>query len=184
LVTGFGPFEGFPNNPSAELAKRCGARFEIVEVAYATTREFLQGLDPGRFDVLLHMGVHHKATQMHLEVLAHNQVLSRPDVRGLEIAGGQVRKGSPAIQAGTLWPSLELESFLRDEPAVLSYHAGTYLCNFIYFESLCRFPDKRVGFLHVPSENAMSLDTQEKTLTKLVRLIEGCPSAKQPAGGR
>jgi Pyrrolidone-carboxylate peptidase (N-terminal pyroglutamyl peptidase) len=169
LVTGFGPFQGFTANPSETLAKAAGHHHAVLEVSYDAVDDFFNRLDPDSFDVLLMLGLHGSTTVMRLEVLAHNWIGSTRDVRG-EAPTGFVQDGPP-ILAGTLWRSLPLDHLLEKEPLCLSYHPGSYLCNYIYYRALCLFPEKRVGFLHVPEEKALPLRRQTRALSALLDLV-------------
>lgn len=169
LLTGFGPFQGFTVNPSETLAKGAGQKHAVLEVSYDAVDGFFRKLSPDSFETMLMLGLHGSTTEMRLEVLAHNWIGSAPDVRG-EAAVGLVQDGPP-ILAGTLWRALPLDQLLTREPLCLSYHPGSYLCNYIYYRALCLYPDKRVGFLHVPEERALPLDRQTKTLGALLDLI-------------
>ena len=177
LLTGFGPFEGFDTNPSRRLVERSGCDHEVLEVSYAGTSAFFESLDSKRFQTLLMIGAHGSATKLKLEMLAHNWIGPSKDVRG-HAPIGKIQDGS-RILAGTLWNSLSLENVLRSEPIEKSFHAGSYLCNYVYYRALSLFPDKRVGFLHVPSEGTIPLKDQEKALKKLVQLVEDSTGSRK-----
>jgi pyrrolidone-carboxylate peptidase len=170
LVTGFGPFERFDSNPSEHLAKGSGLDHAVLEVSYEAVDRYLESLNPTKFESLVMMGLHGTATQMQLEMLAHNWIGSAKDVLG-EAPTGSIQDGPP-IRAGTLWRNLSLNSMLKSEPVCLSYHPGSYLCNYIYYRALSLFPEKRVGFLHVPSEKALPLSEQERTLKRLLGAVQ------------
>jgi pyrrolidone-carboxylate peptidase len=173
FVTGFGPFYEVRENPSEALARACGAPFGISAVSYDATRIFLDGLDPERFEKLLLLGVHGHSNRFHLEVLAHNRVCAKADVSGFTPENDRIRDEFPSIVSGSLWDTVPLHQFLTTEQASLAFDPGGYLCNFIYFEALARFPDKKVGFVHVPLESAMPLSDQHLTLKRLIGTI--CP---------
>lgn len=170
LITGFGPFLGFVANPSEMLAKSSGRDHVVLDVSYEAVDRFFTKLDPNSFQTLLMLGLHGVTTDMRLELLAHNWIGSTPDVMG-DAPKGSVQDGPP-ILASTLWPRLALERLLRSEPICLSYHPGSYLCNYIYYRALCLYPDKRVGFLHVPEASALPLERQAKTLDALLKVME------------
>lgn len=169
LVTGFLAFGGFAVNPSALLAQGCGRRFELVEVSFAAADAFLGRLDPSSFDRLVLMGVAGKSTVMRLERTAHNVIGPGADVRGITRPGLIEPDGSPAL-AATLWPASLLDAPSADWAG--SDDAGDYLCNYLLYRALRRFPQKRVGFLHVPPADAVPLDRQQVTLARLLAGIE------------
>lgn len=171
VVTGFGPFENVEDNPSATLAKGCGKPHHIVDVSYVAAREFIDQLDGDTFDTLVLIGVHGRAETFQVEMVARNEFDSLPDVNGL-VPTGSIRSDLPESIRGTLWPTMNLQSFLEANRAMVSFDAGGYLCNFIYFEALAKFRDKKVGFLHVPQAHAMSMSEQHAALMHLIEEIE------------
>jgi pyroglutamyl-peptidase len=168
LVTGFRPFDRFASNPSEHLAKGSGKNHEVLEVSYDAVDHFFKRLDPSTFQTLLMLGVHGTATALQLEMLAHNWIGSAQDVLG-DAPTGPIHDGPP-ILAGTLWRELPIDPLFKTEPIKLSYHPGSYLCNYIYYRALFLYPDKRVGFLHLPSEAMLPLSLQAATLEKIVAL--------------
>lgn len=170
LVTGFGPFGTFDSNASEHLAKGWGGRNAVIEVSYESVDRFVEALDRRSFDTLVMLGLHGSATRFQLEMLAHNWIGTAPDVLG-DAPTGTIHEG-PRILSGTLWRQLPLDSILRSEPVCLSYHPGSFLCNYIYYRALHLFPDKRVGFIHVPTQQALPLAEQSRTLGKLLDLVQ------------
>jgi pyrrolidone-carboxylate peptidase len=171
LVTGFGPFLNIRENPSSMLAAASGRSFELLEVSYAGVRQFVEQLDGRHFDRLLLMGVNARADRMHLEVLGRNEVGSTPDVLGHVPELRVAREENVYARTSTLWRPL-LERRDLGPNIGMSESAGGYLCNFALYEALRRFPDKQVGFLHVPSPDALSLETMEVELHRLLRMVE------------
>ena len=172
LVTGFGPFEKVDKNPSEILARTSGRRHEILPVSYRAVTRFIEELDGESFSHLLMLGVHGAGPHIRVETTARNVTSSRPDVDGFGPNTGVVRPGSPHALGGTLWPSLNLSRLLDEHDAVMSYKAGDYLCNFIYYEALNRFPSKLVGFLHVPDVDRLGIEEQQKAVQHLIEQIE------------
>jgi pyrrolidone-carboxylate peptidase len=41
-----------------------------------------------------------------------------------------------------------------------SVDAGSYLCNYLLYRALLRFPEKRIGFLHVPAFSVVPFEEQ------------------------
>ena len=67
--------------------------------------------------------------------------------------------------ASTLWtPELLGESDFR-RPSV---DPGGYLCNYVLYRALQRFPDKRIGFLHVPKFDHVPFETQLAELQAII----------------
>jgi len=161
LVTGFGAFRDIGENPSGWLSTQLGG--EVLEVSFAAVDAFLAELDEDTFDIWLMMGVHGSAERMHLETVGRNFVGAGADVRGVVAGPGAIDVSYPPALSGTLF-----EEGLEGENACLTVDAGAYLCNYLYFQGLARFPDKRVGFLHVPLVEVMGFEDQ---LDEVLRIL-------------
>jgi pyroglutamyl-peptidase len=172
LLTGFGPFLSVMDNPSEALARSSNKPHHVIDVSYQAARTFIERLDADSFDLLLLMGVHGRAKNLRIEITAHNRTDKRLDIDGFSPAKQLVRQEGPQSIRGTLWPKVKLKPFFESHPAQRSYDAGRYLCNFIYYEALHRFPEKKIGFLHVPLVKAIPLGQQQESLSHLIRSIE------------
>lgn len=153
LVTGFGAFRDIGENPSAWLAERMGGT--VLEVGYSDVDAFLDGLDSESFDAWLMIGVHAGAERMHLETVAKNSCGPGEDVHGVIAGPGRIDPAQPPQLAGTMF-----DGSFESDSAVLTVDAGGYLCNYLFFRGLSRFPEKRIGFLHVPRPEVMNLKAQ------------------------
>ncbi|MGV3616007.1 MAG: hypothetical protein ACO1SV_11795 [Fimbriimonas sp.] len=177
LVTGYGPFGKITDNPSAHLAKGSGRPHHILEVAFEPVDAFLDCLDAASFDRLLLIGVAAGRKHVTPELYARNQIGRTLDVQGNDRFGPIDPRG-PLLQEATLWGVEELVSILTDSRVRVSCDAGRYLCNFVTYRALAKFPNKRVGFLHVPSPEDMPLAQQADVLAKVLDVIE-----REPARG-
>ena len=173
LVTGFGPFEGVKENPSEILARGCGRDHRIIEVSYQAVSEFIRALDSESFDTLLLLGVHGRSKTLKFETVARNALERRKDARGHIPNQRKIRPDCPDAIEGTLWPLAKLDGLLAEHNGELSDNAGGYLCNFIYYEALLAFPEKKIGFLHVPLPRAMPITAQHKAISSLLAVLEG-----------
>lgn len=157
FVTGFGPFADAEDNASGHLARECGYRFEILEVAYAAVEEWIERTAADPPDVLLALGVDVRAPKMRLETVAHNRIGPKADVRGEVWGPGPIDPlASPQLSA-SLWSPEALVETPTLEPG---HDAGGYLCNFIFFRAVQRLPRAKVGFIHVPPFEAISKEDQ------------------------
>ena len=174
LITGFGPFLSVTDNPSGRLAAESGLPHRVLEVSFDAVDEFVEGLDPADFETLLMLGVAGRASTMRVELVAHNVIGSTPDVRGHVQGPSAISPMHPAQLAGTLWTGPELLN--EGDGWVPSVDAGDYLCNYIYFRAAQRFPDKPVGFLHVPPYEAMPFEEQRELLDRILgQLVSQAP---------
>lgn len=171
LVTGFGSFGAVNDNPSGRLAQASGQPSIVLEVAFAVVDEFISSLDPASFDVLLMLGVAVSRDKITPELYARNYIGEGPDVRG-ETRFGDIEPGQPLLVESTLWNPHLLADLEWQDDLHTSLDAGDYLCNYLSYRALRRFPEKRVGFLHVPPFERISEARQSQILADVLRAIE------------
>lgn len=197
LLTFFGPFPGVPVNPTvalAEGAQRLLARMRPdlnvitreLPVSYdgssTALRAALQDVQP---DALISLGV-----AVGRDVVSLEQVAINLDSAGIEDNDGDQRCDEPIAPGGqeAYFSSLPVRaSFERlraaGEPVEISYTAGTYVCNHVFYEGqrISRELGLSIpaGFVHVP---AICADGEEdadgEETTKGVEL-----TAHRDAGG-
>lgn len=197
LLTYFGPFPGVPVNPTVALAEGAvralnTARPDLrvvareLPVSYdgssAALRAALQEVQP---DALISLGV-----AVGRDVVSLEQVAINLDSAGIEDNDGDQRCDEPIAPDGqeAYFSSLPVRaSFERlraaGEPVEISYTAGTYVCNHVFYEGqrISRELGLSIpaGFVHVP---AICADGEEdadgEETTKGVEL-----TAHRDAGG-
>lgn len=197
LLTYFGPFPGVPVNPTVALAEgavralntarpdlRVVARELPVSYDGSSTalRAALQEVQP---DALISLGV-----AVGRDVVSLEQVAINLDSAGIEDNDGDRRCDEPIVPDGreAYFSSLPVRaSFERlraaGEPVEISYTAGTYVCNHVFYEGqrISRELGLSIpaGFVHVP---AICADGEEdadgEETTKGVEL-----TAHRDAGG-
>lgn len=148
LITGFGPFPGVSDNPTAALAQQLDGRTfgdvrivgKVLPVSYRRApRMTLAAAAAHKAHAILGLGVSGRATEARVESTAHWLPEGRVDVDGqtLTLLNGpaQVRASWPAL-AGLLGLGM-------------SDDAGTYVCNAWLYQvaSQAKVP---VSFVHVP----------------------------------
>ena len=169
LLTFFGPFPGVPVNPTvalAEGAQRLLARMRPdltvitreLPVSYdgssTALRTALQQVQP---DALISLGV-----AVGRDVVSLEQVAINLDSAGIEDNDGDKRCDEPIAPGGqeAYFSSLPVRaSFERlraaGEPVEISYTAGTYVCNHVFYEGqrISRELGLSIpaGFVHVPA---------------------------------
>ena len=166
LVTGFGPFSKTSDNPSAILAAESGEDHRILEVAWQTVDDWIGSGDANDYNVLLHLGFADRHF-MTPELFARNFIGHTPDVRG-EVRAGDIELDGPLLLDSTLWTPELLGDLLMDDRLRPSEDAGNYLCNYIVYRSLMAYPDKMVGFLHVPNFDRISEADQQEVIKGLL----------------
>jgi pyroglutamyl-peptidase len=164
LLTAFEPFDGTGLNSSLEgcraFLERWGGEFDIrfvvLPVEYgadvAATR---RALAEGPVDLLLHTGQAGGPPEIRVERLAVNVRYADHRRQARERPQERIEPDGPAALFSTLAVD-EVAAAIRagGVPAVVSNHAGIYLCNHTLYRSLLRAEtgamEMRVGFLHVP----------------------------------
>jgi pyroglutamyl-peptidase len=163
LITGFGPFPGVSENPSAWLAETLAERTppdcdgelhaRILPTEWQATSlmpQLYANLQP---HVMIHFGLGQRATALRIERTAHNRAAHRADAAGALPPGPAIRRDGPErFETAVPVPALALHLRRAGLPAVTSGSAGRYLCNFLYYHSLgwASQNDCRAVFVHLP----------------------------------
>jgi len=186
LLTGFEPFDGDPANPSGEavhlVADRWTGPEELVTatlpVTFAGAAARLRELmDEHRPDVVVASGLAGGRAAIGVERVAINLIDARiPDNAGDRPIDEPSVEGAPAARFATL-PVKAVVSRIAEEgiPAEVSYSAGTFVCNHVFFTALeVAASATRVGFVHVPwsAEHAPTADAPTLPLADIVRALE------------
>lgn len=191
LATGFEPFDGYSVNPSDELVKAINGRkiagYDIVGATlpldYKTALDKLEELLASHTpQVILSFGQASRAA-ISIERIAINAMgTKRADNYGNTPETDLIDADAPAAYYANINPHPLVEA-LKGEgiPAFVSYHAGTYGCNWLLFDILHRIATGktrgRATFIHLlplPSQ-ALEKDKMELAtmpLENAVRAIE------------
>lgn len=185
LLTGFEPFGGDAANPSGEAVHRVAAHWSgpevlvtaVLPVTFAGSalrlRELVEQHSP---DVVLATGLAGGRRAIGVERVAVNLDARIPDNDGRQPVDVPVIDGAPPAAFATL-PVKAIARAIRDAgiPAEVSYSAGTFVCNHVFFTALdAAAAGARAGFLHVPwaSEHAPDPDAATLPLSEIVRALE------------
>ncbi len=157
LVTGFEGFDDHDVNPTAWLAERLagtpGVEAHVLPVTWEGSVARFAGLvETLRPRAAVSFGLSFGTDRVEVERVALNLDQSdRPD------NGGEPRRGAEIVPGGPvgLWSRLPVDDIVEDLaaaglPAAASAHAGTYVCNHLFFSARWRWPDLPMGFVHVP----------------------------------
>ena len=187
LLTGFGPFPGVAENPSAWLAETLAEQRPSPEFdselharilpteweATALMPRLYEALQP---HVMIHFGLSERAKAFRIERSAHNRTALRADARGAMPSGPVIFPDGPdrfdtSLPAGALAAHLKTCGLA----AVTSRSAGRYLCNFLYYHSLDwarrRESACLVLFVHIPPASGRSGSFSEEALLHGAREI-------------
>ena len=191
LATGFEPFDGYSVNPSDELVKVINGRkiagYDIVGATlpldYTTALDRLEELLAAHNpQVILCCGQASRAT-ISIERIAINAVgTKRADNHGNIPETDAIDADAPAAYYSNIDPHPLVEALKgKGIPAYVSYHAGTYGCNWILFNILHRIATGRIRgratFIHLPPLPSQALEKDKMDLATMplenvVRAIE------------
>ena len=196
LVTGFTPFGGETVNPSWEAVRRLpdcigDARLfkrEIPTEFAASADALCAAMAELHPDAVLCVGQYGGASCIRVERVAVNLRDARiADNAGEKPEDESVVPGAPDAYFATV-PTRRIVGTLRenDIPAQLSYSAGTFVCNNLFYAALHACAQSRpavcCGFLHVPflpeqtrdgGAPSMNLELMVKALETAAEVIAG-----------
>ena len=180
LITGFEPFGGAETNPSwdavEQLPEVCG-EYELtkvrVPVVFGTAGDVVSSsfseVSPS---VALMVGMAAGRDSITPEYVAINlRHTDVPDNSGVTYSSESVVPGG-ADAYFTGLPVFELAEKLNAQgiPARVSFSAGTYVCNDLFYTMCYKYGDKaKIGFVHVPPE--MPLETISEALRIIIESI-------------
>jgi len=175
LITGFVPWGTHRVNPSGEIARELGGHLLPVDFDQAP-KELRRLIRQNRPDAVLMMGLAAGRKTISLEAVALN--VEHHDEKGKDRRWQrQIRRGGPLALRSTL-PLERIYDRLRKArvPVSVSHHAGTYVCNRVFYEGLsaCAVP---CGFVHVPPFTALSQPRQIRAIREILRTIDGSSPA-------
>ncbi|BCR35856.1 pyroglutamyl-peptidase I [Mariniplasma anaerobium] len=191
LLTGFTPFGGESMNPSYECLKNIednilGYRIikKEIETSFLNShQQLLSYLDQYKPDAVILVGQAGGAKAIRIERIAINiQDASIEDNLGNMPIDHPIIESAPTAYFSSL-PIRKIVDNLMDAgiPTVLSYCAGTFVCNHLLFNLLHYISQKEihipVGFIHVPYVFSQVTDkpdmyaTDLDSLTKAIQII-------------
>lgn len=163
LLTGFEPFGDLKLNPSQliveyfQTQQRPDVIALVLPTAYRASGERLEAaIRQHNPDAIISLGVAQSRPMISLERVALNvDDASRPDNDGVLASGEQIAPDGPVAY----WSTLPLDAMraaleARGIPVSISNHAGTYVCNHIFYSARHIVTAHRLsipcGFIHVP----------------------------------
>jgi len=169
FITGFGPFGNVANNPSSDLAQALNLPNTILDVSYRAVDNWLESYDLNPYDVILHLGYADRL-YITLEKCAKNIAGQTRDQRGFSRTG-VIERNEPVNRFSNLWDGIDWATLDQANSVKLGDDAGSFLCNYIFYRSLQKFPDKKVGFIHVPAFNTIGFEAQRAILTGILNQL-------------
>ena len=186
LLTGFEPFGGDTANPSGQAVRLVAERWSgpevlvtaVLPVTFRGAAQRLRDLlAEHRPDVVIATGLAGGRGAIGVERVAVNLI----DARIADNDGAQpvdepsVPGASPAHFATLPVKEIARRISAAGIPAEVSYSAGTFVCNHVFFTALEAAASRtRAGFVHVPwsAEHAPAPDASTLPLADIVRALE------------
>jgi pyroglutamyl-peptidase len=182
LLTGFGPFPGAPENPTAQMVQNLASCSlgsmelvtRILPVIWNDAEARIAALiDEVKPDVILHLGLATKRSTIGVETRARNECTRlHPDADNICRASGTIDPHGPGLRHARV-DTLQLVEVLcgLGLDAELSDDAGDYICNHTLYLSLGSHVP-RVGFIHLPTPNEqMTLTAMQNGIEKVLRVM-------------
>ena len=167
LITGFGPFPGVPENPSAHLVAMLKASagweqlpvqplFMVLPTDWDKSIEALTNAYRTTLpSIVIQFGYSESAIGLQLEAQASNTCASRRDSAGNYAPSNPAHVGRPAVLQ-TAFPIAPIKQALaaNNIPAAPSKDAGHFICNYAYYSALNWFARHNAPpyalFTHMP----------------------------------
>lgn len=168
LTTGFGPFRNIVDNPSAILSNELPGETLVLPVQYGKVEAFARSVREIEADTILCLGLNAKADDLRFELYAHNQIGGEPGHGARRHTRSIIRVSGPQTLGQTLLSPAEL----RGLTMATSFTPGDYLCNFLLYLLLIRYPKRRIGFVHVPLFETVPKPDQVAQLSEFIQMLE------------
>ncbi len=168
LVTGFGPFRDVVHNPSSRLAEALPGNTEILSVQYGKVEAFARSVRQRQEDTILCLGQNSRSDSLRFELYAHNHIGTERGHGSRGHTRTRIRPAGPKTLGQTLLSPVQLGL----NQMQTSYTPGDYVCNFLLYSLLIRYPGRRIGFVHVPPLAAVPFEDQLAELRTLIQLAE------------
>lgn len=191
LLTCFGPFGPFAENPSQHLLESFlqediwsqlpGLDSCVVGVGYDDVHQLMESRRSTPPAWAIHIGVATGASRMRLETLARNEA-SGADIHGVDPGGMEIVASASDLRTQVNLESLTTFAATHPEEVEVSEDAGAYLCNYLFYQSLYCWTLPHGGrslFVHLADpvhcgSKAVSLERQVVLFGELLHmLLEG-----------
>lgn len=167
LITGFEPFLENKENPSQivahEVSQKFSLDFQSLPVSFEQSWAVLEKvLQQKNYDHILLLGLASLRNRISIERVAINWRESEfPDNDGVIKSGEKINFEQPAAYVHSM-PIGDWVIDLKNQgiPAEVSFSAGAYLCNEVYFRTCFAFPKSKVLFVHLPPFSVIPKEKQ------------------------
>lgn len=172
LISAFMPFNNNANNYSVEVLNYINDEFfkidrKIINVVYDMSFLELEQENLNKYDLIIALGEARSRNELMVENKAKN------------ISSCSLKDNSGVIKCNEIIDNnapLELESNINfdlfKDLSIISYDAGKFVCNNLYFHLLLKYPGKSL-FIHIPECNNNKEEYQKhaNTICQIIRRI-------------
>lgn len=169
IVTGFEPFGGETVNASWEAVKGLQwVQTVLLPVSFRRAASMIREIASSGPDAVICVGEAGGRSRISIERVAVNLMDARiPDNDGFQPVDSSIREDGPAAYFSRLPVRRMVEAM---ENAELSYTAGTYVCNAVFYTLMDTVRDTiPAGFIHVPK--TMEIPRVTAALQAAVRIL-------------
>ena len=186
LISGFKPFLGETINPSELLIQSIKKNHPqivttVLPVEFQTAFTILKNkILKEQPEYVIMLGQASGRKNISLEKIALNWIqTTHPDESGFHPKKGKINAQSE-LALMTQFPLDEIYEKLKDQslPIEISFSAGAYVCNDLYYKVLIEFKNLKSVFIHVPLlpdqtkiddlRPVMEFEIMEKTISEIV----------------
>ena len=188
LVTGFEPFHKATTNPTKDIVQILdgenieGLTTAVLPVEFGRSWQILKELiETHKPEIVISLGQAEGRSQITPEKIAINLDNARiPDNAGNSPVNMAIVSGAP----DGIFSTLPIDNYVEtlkaaDIPASISFSAGTYVCNHLFYslQHYCKDKDIKSGFIHVPLMESQASEFPGlptlplETLVKAIKLI-------------
>ena len=191
LVTGFDPFGGEPINPAIESVKKLpdnivGAqiiKLEIPTVKGKSIKKIEKAIEEHNPDVILSIGQAGGRFDISVERVGINLDDFRiPDNEGNQTIDEPVFPDGENADFVDLPVKAMVKNIQKNKiPASVSYTAGTFICNHVFYGTLYlinkKYKNKKSGFIHIPFLPEQVINKKNTPSMELNTIVKGLIAA-------
>jgi len=188
LITAFEPFGEDTSNITDDILRAIANdgfadNRDIALLTLPVTRsdalpKLIVAIESGNPDMVVCLGQDNDRSEISIEKIAINLCCYRiPDNAGEQPGDEPVIEGGPTAYFSTLPIEALLECMTAEGiPASVSYSAGTYVCNSLFYGLMHyldnELPETRGGFIHIPGVSATDLVPMTRAIKLAIKRLD------------
>jgi pyroglutamyl-peptidase len=163
LITGFGPFDNHDVNPSELIIESLNGSYmsdyQVIGIVLTVdfedaVKEIKQAISKYNPDLIISFGLAPSATKIRVETIGIN-IRYNPNTQNPLLSIKRVNKSGPFFTFSNIKIKDTVDAINNENiPCVQSYHAGLYVCNALFYDTLFYLYNKNLeipmDFIHVP----------------------------------